>query len=303
MLNEIKIFFNNVKNFRHLLTEGVDDKTLVDAINNYRYLHVYYDGDDSNARGWRVVRPYRLGTLVLSPKTESPNNGALALRVWQEAGDSESQRFGDSKGRRRDEHEYWSSEGGEAGWRLFLVHNITQAYPTGKRFVDNNGNPLIPPKYKANSDKFIPTAVAWVSLSKAPEKKPLGTVVAPAIMTKGEEEPIIAKGRLTKDIVRGLYNYAMNIRKEKVNSFIVTIDNLGNYRLRKATRKSLPKNEKLVGDLGALYYKYVKPPKTTDPAADRFIEKEKQKTLKDLQVQKVKENIKNSPVERKTFFK
>lgn len=192
------------------------------------------------------------------------------------------------------------------GWRLFLVHNITQAYPTGKRFVDKGGNPLIPPKYKANEDKFIPVAVAHVSLSKAPEEKPLGTIVAPAIMgkdEKGEEEPIIAKGRLTKDIVKGLHNYAMNIRKERVNSFIVTIDNLGNYRLRKATRKSLPSNEKLVGNLDALYYKHVKPPKTTDPAVKSFVEKEKQKTINDLKVQDVKENIEDSPVDRKTFFK
>lgn len=299
MLNEIKIFFNNIKHFRQpqLLTEGVSDKLLVDAINNYRYLHIYYDGDDSNAKGWRVIKPCRLGLL----QSKTDNNGTLALRAWQDRGDSESWKYGDSKGRHRDTHEYWSEEGGDPGWRLFLVHNITKAYPTGRRFVDKDGNPEIPPAYK-ETDKFIPTAIAKISISKMPEKKPLGTVVAPAVLTKGEK-PKVAKGKLTKDTVQGLYNYAMNILKEPINSFVVTIDDLGNYRLRKATRQKLPANEKLVGDLGGLYYKYVKPPKTTDPAVDSFIEKQKQKTLKDLQVQKVKENIQKTPVERKTFFK
>ncbi len=302
MLNEVKILFNNIENFRQLLTEGVSDKLLVDAINNYRYLHIYYDGDDSNATGWRTIRPYRLG--LLQSKTE--NNGHLALRAWQERGDSESQKYGDSKGRHRDYHEYWSEQGGVPGWRLFLVHNIMKAYPTGLRFVDHKGKPLIPPKYRADGDMYIPSAIAHVSVDVIPkdqEEKPLGSIVAPAIMSKDGKEPIIAKGRLTKEILVGLHNYAVNIRKEKLNSFIITLDNLGNYRLRKATRKSLPRNERLIGGLDTLYYKRVKPPQTNDPEADKFIEKQKQKTLKDLQVQKVKENIKNSPIERKTFFK
>ncbi len=127
----------------------------------------------------------------------------------------------------------------------------------------------------------------------------MGSVVEPDVLTRDAAR---MNRKITKADIQGLYNYAVNIRKEPINSFVVIVDNRGNFKLRKAGQK-IPSNEKLVGDLGGLYGKYVKPPRTIDPAADNFAKKVKQKTAQELQTQEVKENINKFPVERKTFFK
>ena len=48
MITEVKILFNNIKNFRHLLTEGVGEKDIKDAIQNHEWLYLYYAGDENN---------------------------------------------------------------------------------------------------------------------------------------------------------------------------------------------------------------------------------------------------------------
>lgn len=300
MLGEVKIFFDNIKHFRHLITEGVSDKTIVDAINNHKYLYIYYDGDDNNAKGWRTIQPYRLGLLRLSDKTESPNNGRLALRAWQDKGDSESFKYGDKLGRHRPDHEYW---GVEPGWRLFIVDNITKVHPTGKRFIDDNGNVIIPPKYNEGGDNVIPVAIASVTTAKAQQPLKttgLGSVVEPDVLTRNAA---VLSRKATKSDIEGLWRKAKDVYKKAPNNFIVIINPKGDFDLRLAgTKDRLKRNEKYIGDLVALYGKYVKPPATTDPEVDRFIEKGKKDTLQRLNVSE-KENMKKIPVEKKTFFK
>jgi hypothetical protein len=301
MLNEIKIFFKNVAAVRQLLKEGAGDNVIVDAINNHKYLYIYYDGDDNEAKGWRTIQPYRLGLLVTKTTDKQGNpipnhNGELALRAWQDKGDSESFKYGDKDGRHRPNHEYW---GVEPGWRLFLVDSISKVHPTGKRFIDDNGNVIIPPKYNESGDNVIPVAIASVTTAKTQQPlktSGLGSVVEPDVLTRNAA---VLSRKATKADIEGLWRKAKDVYKKSPNNFIVIMNPKGDFDLRLAgTKDRLKRNEKYVGDLTGLYYKFNKPP-TTDPSADRFIEKVKQ----ELQTQQVKENIKKIPTVRKTFFK
>jgi hypothetical protein len=296
MLTEVKIFFNNIKHFRHLITEGVSDKTIVDAINNHKYLYVYYDGDSSNEKGWRTIRPFRLGTL----QSQTENNGQLALRAWQDKGRSDAFSFPRiGSGAAHDRHTDTDGKV-KPGWRLFLVNNITNAYPTGKKFEDENGNVLIPPKYK-ETDEQIPTAVAMVTATPPQSLKTtgLGSVVEPDVLTRDATRK---SRKVTKADIQNLYDIARRVYKKSPNDFVVVTNDRGEFILHDAKTVHKLKPEQIVGDLTALYGKYVKPPRTIDPEVDRFIEKGKKDTLQRLNVSE-KENMKKFPIERKTFFK
>ncbi|MFW6247193.1 MAG: WYL domain-containing protein, partial [bacterium] len=142
MIKEIRYLFENIKKFK-LLNEAVDDKRVVDAIQNHEYIYIYYTGDESNASGYRTVRPYVLGTT---------KDGNKVLRAWQDKGKSDS--FMGNTSRRRADHEYWNDKDGKTvpGWRLFRVDRISSLYPTGKQFNDQDGNVLVPPKYREGAD-------------------------------------------------------------------------------------------------------------------------------------------------------
>lgn len=232
MLTEVKIFFENVKHFRQLLTEGANDKKIVDAINDHKYLYIYYNGDDSNAKGWRTIQPYRLGLM----KSKTENNGSLALRAWQDKGDSESFKYGDKQGRHREEHEVWGSE---PGWRLFIVDNITQIQNTGKRFVDKDGNVIIPPKYREDGDVVIPIAIASVTTAKTQpplQTKGLGSIVEPDIITR---DAAVMSRKASKVDVEGLAWKARNVYKKKLDDFIVVMTPKGDFDLRLMQTKDL----------------------------------------------------------------
>ena len=68
ILNEIKIFFSNIKNLRHLLNEGVGENDIVDAIQKHEYIYIYYAGDNTIERGYRTIRPFVLGTSTAGNK-------------------------------------------------------------------------------------------------------------------------------------------------------------------------------------------------------------------------------------------
>ena len=117
MITELKILFENIRHFRQLLTEGVSDKTIVDAINNHEFLYIYYQGETTKETGYRTIRPFVLGTNT---------SGNLALRAWQDKGRSDSLRP-DAPRIKRKGHEYDVDHDGvtKPAWRLFLVDNIT----------------------------------------------------------------------------------------------------------------------------------------------------------------------------------
>ena len=152
MLTEIKILFNNIGHFRQLLKESVGDSVIVNAINDHKYLYIYYAGDNTVLKGYRTIKPFVLGTSTAGNKV---------LRAWQEAGSSDS--YAGLTGRKREDHEYQFDQKGnmKPGWRLFRVDGITSALPTGKKF--STATNKLPPLYNPN-DKQMTSIVAAVQI-------------------------------------------------------------------------------------------------------------------------------------------
>jgi len=46
MISEVKILFNNIKRLKNLLTEGVSENDIINAINNHERVYLYYDADN-----------------------------------------------------------------------------------------------------------------------------------------------------------------------------------------------------------------------------------------------------------------
>ena len=281
MLNELKILFENIKHFRTLLTENVGTSAIQKAINNREYLFIYYDGDDNIAKGTRTIRPYVLG---MNSKT-----GNLLLRAWEDKGDSESFKgFGE---RRRPDHEYWNDDGKTVpGWRLFIVDNISRAYPTGKRFINPDGSTVIPPKYKEGSDKQMTDILAYVSTQK-PERKQAGTdnISEPTVTQQQTDKSAFDvqagkfKGfynagaktrRLNKRDIEGLYNVATKVYKKSPNNYFVAVDDNGNFHLKLINIEDrFPRNANL-GRLTNLYNSMVLKPTTPTSQEKQNVEKE-----------------------------
>jgi hypothetical protein len=325
MLNETEILFNNISNFRQLLTEDAADNRIVDAINNYKYLYIYYAGDNTIETGWRTIRPFRLGLLKSNTtgKNGKPienNNGQLVLRAWQDygAGGAGSDAYYNPRPGKERAHDIQTDTDGreKPGWRLFLVHNITQVLPTGKRFVDANGKVMIPPKYK-ETDKFIPSAVAKISISqpKMVQTKGMDSLNKPDVVAhkvdKSVFEPQAAKFKdfynvtkknknITKDNVRGLYDMIRIQKKKSPNNYLVAIDKNGDFQAIPVSQKDKIPQDVIVGNLMTLYDSMVRPPVAQDAEMKKFVEKTKSALAKNATV---KENIEKIPIERKTFFK
>jgi len=117
MLNENHLIKDNIKNLR-LLTESVDQKSIVDAIEGKDVMYIYYQGDNTTNRGYRTIEPYVLGT--------HKTTGNLLLRSYQQAGASDTKRTRPDK---------WNSGGlNKGGWRLFNVEGISSFMPTNEKF-------------------------------------------------------------------------------------------------------------------------------------------------------------------------
>lgn len=314
ILNEIKIFFSNIKNLRHLLNEGVGENDIVDAIQKHEYIYIYYAGDNTIERGYRTIRPFVLGTSTAGNKV---------LRAWQDKGKSDSLRA-DSP-RKRPNHEYHRDNDGKekAGWRLFIVDKISSAYPTGKRFVDEDGNVMIPPLYNQN-DKQMTNIIASVSPKepKSVQTKGLGKVAAPSVVaTKVDKSQFDTQtnkfkkfynaGKQKRDAtakdIQNLYDVAKRVMKKSPDRYLVAIDKKGDFNLVDIAQKDKLPPEAIVGKLTNLYDKLVRTAKTTVPAEQSFIKQQKDSVMKkqpniNKNSTMVKENEKNL-AQRKTFFK
>jgi len=314
MLNELKILFSNIKNFRHLITEGVADNDIVDAIQNHEYIYIYYAGDNTIERGYRTVRPFVLGTSTAGNKV---------LRAWQDKGKSDSLRA-DSL-RKRPNHEFHRDNDGKEkpGWRLFLVDKISSSYLTGKKFVDSNGKVMIPPQYNPN-DKQMTNIVASLSPIE-PQKtqtKGLDNISEPDVVANKVDKSqfdvqtnrfkqFYNAGKTKRDAtardVENLYNVARKVYKKSPNNYLVAVNNKGDFHLvDMKNEKNIPP-EAIVGKLTNLYSKLVLPNKSKKPEEDNFIKQQKDTLLKnqsqEVSNQNIVKEITNNPIVRKTFFK
>ena len=289
-INEVKILFENVKHFRQLLTEGVSDKVIVDAINQHKFLYIYYKGENTVETGYRTIRPFVLGVNT---------GGNLAVRAWQDKGRSDSLRADSPRNRLHHEHEVDTDGVIKPGWRLFLVNNITSAIPTGKRFIDAQGNVEIPTGYKENDKDMTGGIIASVT---AGEKTPVsGMPTTKQKMPRWDKYKDANKNnrQITKADVLGLNDIAKKVMKKPISDFFVAIDNKNNYNLQDIrTKGKFPQNA-YVDDLVNLNKNLVMKVAPSTAQTQEFPRKQKADMINSL----VKKENENNPINKKTFFK
>jgi len=301
MLNETKILFNNIKNFRHLITEAVSQSDMENYINNHEFIYIYYTGDGENKRGWRTIRPYTLGT--------SPKDGHLLLRAWQDKGKSVSR----SLNLRGNRHDYWTDDSDgkvKPGWRMFRVDNIEQLLPIGTKFNYSNGEVMIPPDYKEGTDKGMATVLAWVSTDNAPVVTSGTTRISP-IATKRGDWSRFANGnannvKITANDVENLRNKVNRVLKEKIGNFDVVINDRNEFEVVRAKDiNNIPK-QAIVGSLANLYDTLVKSPAPTDQfykTGGQEIKNQLKNKLNQANTETNNQQSPTIPFEKKTFFK
>lgn len=290
MISEAKIIFDKIKSLRYLLREGVGENDIKAAIDNQEWVYLYYSGDDNVEKGYRTVRPMVLG------KTKEGN---VVLRAWQDKGRSQS--LGAHSKRKhltpviRQDHEQWTDTDGmtKPGWRLFRVDKISKLYPTGDRFVDEEGRIMIPPKYRENGDDQMGGGIIAQVTTKAPVRTVfnVGDLDKPKVTTKGGDSVFAkqtgrwksfyhdnkGKREMTPETIKKLYDIAVNVRKEKVGDLFVAMDKSGRYFLKLKKYKDRFPQGAIVGDLRQLYDELVLNNREKTAAEDDFIKKEKQK--------------------------
>jgi len=324
MKSELKILFENIKNFR-LLKEGVGQSGIIDAINNHEWIYIYYNADNEegkNATGYRTVRPYVLGTN---------SAGNTVLRAWQD--NSKNSWHFSNKPTRPDSqyHDYWSDrEGSKPGWRMFNIDKISKIYPTGKKFNDENGLPMIPAGYHEGGDDNMTSIIAYVSTKTEPDfdmkyDKDAEVDIVSRTERNKEKWNSIRRGnkdrkQITADDVVKLRDIASRVQKTAHGNYLVVIDDRNNFQLMLAkdkAKQNIP-DQAVVGSLPYLYDSLVKKNAPTD---DKFFKDTINKTQSELRMKaqdtqnqpkpeinqpepEIKENKKPTiPYKKMTFFK
>lgn len=306
MLNEAKIIFDKIKDFRFFLTEGVGNNVIIDAIDKQEYLYLYYNGDDNVEKGFRTVRPMVLGTT---------SAGNTVLRAWQDKGRSQSLGAHAKRAPRppapRGEHERWTDTDGsqKPGWRLFRVDKISKIYPIGDRFVDNDGKVLIPPKYREGGDDQMGGGIiAYVSTQPAQTTMTnVGDMDKPKVVSKPDKQVAEPKGRwkdfvgvdiskrpMTPETIQKIYDYAVNVRKERTDNLFIALDKHNRYKLKLEKYRDRFPRESIIGNVKELYDDLVLKNRQKTASEDDFIRKE---------MEKFNQGIQNENNEHKTFFK
>ena len=309
MINEVKLFFENIKNFRYLLSEGIGENDIIKYIQNHEWVYIYYAGDENSKMGYRTIRPYVLGTHKKS--------GNLVLRAWQD-NPKNSEHF-EKRPTRKDSygHDYWTDEeGNKPGWRMFRLDRISKVYPIGKKFHDKNGLVMIPAGYHEGGDDDMSNIVAFVSTKTQPDfdykydKEFQGQGIQKSDITKQKWDSIRRGNKNNKKItaadVTKLRDIASNVYKKSRGSFLVVIDDKNNFQLMLATDKDKKKvpDTAIVGSLSNLYDTLVK---GTSPVDNTFFDAGKKDAINKLKNNtgkiQIKEDLPTIPFEKKTFFK
>lgn len=112
------------------LNEYVDRNFIKKAIENKRVIQIHYAGDETVNAGFRTIEPYLLG--ITSGTT---GGGNVAVRAWQQAGDSDSANgiISNRWRARRTRHD----RDNMPGWRLFRLDGIKRAIPLTDKFAKN----------------------------------------------------------------------------------------------------------------------------------------------------------------------
>lgn len=307
MSEETKILIENIKNFRHLITEGVSQDTIVKAIENHEWVYLYYNGDDKNKTGYRTIRPYVLGTSTA---------GNTVLRAWQD-NPRNSWHF-DNKPTRQDSqyHDYWTdSEGTKPGWRMFDVSKISKIYPIGKKFNDANGLPMIPAGYHEGGDKDMTSIIAYVSTKNEPDfdysydKEFKGDEISKKDRDRAKWDSIRRGNKnarkITADDVVKLRDVASRVQKTAHGNYLVAIDDKKDFQLiqvKDKDKQNIP-DIAIVGSLPQLYDSLVN---VNKPQNDKFFNdklNQTQTAVNQTQTEVNEIEQQSIPYKKMTFFK
>lgn len=272
MLKETKILFNNIKQFRKSsLNEGISSREIEDYINNREYVMINYRAEDGDkqASGMRTVRPYIYGT--------DKRSGNEVIRVWQDRGNSwhykkqPTRSLSDidrQKGFNRDGegHDFWNDKDSsiKPGWRVMKLSNIVSIFPTGKKFIDDNGKVYVPPKYKANNDADI-NVRTYVPISRdtvvqEPDKEePIDKQMPKKRVNKWEQfkNGDASKHEINSRIVNALKRRATTAYKKSISNFVVVVNYRGEFDIIERRNINKVPKEAIVGDLPYLITKHL----------------------------------------------
>lgn len=271
MHNETKILLTQVKEFRkRSLNEGASSRDIIDYINNREYIMVNYRAEDGErqASGMRTVRPYVYGT--------DKRSGDEVIRVWQDKGNSwhlrnrATRKMSDvdsQKGFSRDGegHDFWYDKDNsmKSGWRVMKLANIISIFPTGKKFIDDEGRIYIPPKYKANADADI-NVRAYVPVTRErvvqePEEEPIEEPVPTKPVSKWEQfkDGDASKHDINSRIVDALRRRATTAYKKRIADFVVVVNYRGEFDLVERQNINKVPKQAVVGDLPYLISTYL----------------------------------------------
>jgi len=243
-LNENNFIKENIKDFRMLLTEGVSQNDIIDAIKNRKVIYIFYNGDATISRGYRTCEPYAIGISTA---------GNLVLRAFQQAGSSDS-----NKGLKRPIR---PDKDLLPSWRLFYVDSITSLLPTGKHFATTPNK--IRPKYNPN-DKQMSEIIFAIQPSDTDIKfigrdsvtEPDATIQKVDTGDKDQlGKEIQKKQELTKEKIIDLYDLVRRHYKKSVKDFIVVNKN-NEYMLDYERNKNKYNPNDVMGNLYQLFNQY-----------------------------------------------
>jgi len=312
MHNENKILINQVKEFRkQSLNEGVSSRDIVDYINNREYIMVNYRAEDGDrqASGMRTVRPYVYGI--------DKRSGEEVIRVWQDKGNSwhyknqATRKLSDidsQKGFSQDGqgHDFWYDKDNskKSGWRVMKLSNILSIFPTGKKFVDDEGKIFLPPKYKADADADI-SVKAFVPISreiiikKPDDDMEMDEPTPKTHISKWKQfqDGDANKHEINSRIVDALKKRATVAYKKRISDFIVVVNYRGEFDLIERRNIHKVPKEAVVGDLPYLISTYL----DEKPDDKGFFSNGRKKHPKTMNEIKEKDNA--FPYNIRSFFK
>jgi len=223
--NESTIIFENIRNLRQVLNEGISESSLHKAMDETKYLYIYYAGDYTILKGYRTIIPMETTQKVVKGENRQ------YLSAWQIAGSSDSKKkYTNTKGK------------SEFGWRLFRIDKIVSLLPTG-RTVKKNG---LPPSLDPND--FNPYS--------GTNGRTLHVIDIDGIKTGATDQ---TQQEPTPEQIKNLYDIVVRYRKEAVNKFIVVQDNSGDLVVKPITQLNKIPPESIKGNLLDLYQKLVAP--------------------------------------------
>jgi hypothetical protein len=110
----------------NIILEEVRPKEIEDAIEKHSVSRIYYEGDNTLAKGWRWIEPYVYGESLA---------GNLILRAYQTQGVTDTDPI---------------------GWKTFRVDKITNWIKTGQMFYTPISDRVSgTPKYNADGDRSM----------------------------------------------------------------------------------------------------------------------------------------------------